>query len=114
MPRYLDFFGNASRAEYWLIHIAAPLLLGLMAWVLMQVWFSTLLLTGGVLITAWLCLATAVRRCREAGISPWWTASFFLPYLNLIALVVIGVLAPKAESATPAFSAGDAPRETPL
>jgi uncharacterized membrane protein YhaH (DUF805 family) len=37
-------------------------------------------------------LATAIRRCRDAGISPWFTLSFLVPYINFIVFIVFGVL----------------------
>jgi uncharacterized membrane protein YhaH (DUF805 family) len=37
-------------------------------------------------------IATSIRRCRDAGINPWFTLSFLLPYINFIVFIVFGVL----------------------
>jgi uncharacterized membrane protein YhaH (DUF805 family) len=44
------------------------------------------------LTLTWTMLATAIRRCRDAGISPWFTLSFLVPYINFIVFIVFGVL----------------------
>ena len=49
-----------------------------------------LLITSATL--TWAMLATSIRRCRDAGISPWFTLSFLVPYLNFIVFIVFGVL----------------------
>jgi len=106
--KYFSFNGVANRSEYWAVVFIA---LGLS--------FFTLVLAGivtevvpllGVLfylvavVTSVAGLvavtATTARRCADAGISKWFTALIFVPYVALIADIVFGVIptaAPKSE-----------------
>jgi uncharacterized membrane protein YhaH (DUF805 family) len=98
--QYLAFEGNSNRSEYWGVYLATWLILAIVTML-----FFVLTLTGiiGVvlgsiilLVTSatltWAMLATSIRRCRDAGISPWFTLSFLVPYLNFIVFIVFGVL----------------------
>lgn len=41
----------------------------------------------------WICVATSVRRCHDAGMSGWWIVVFIIPILGtLLALFVLGFL----------------------
>lgn len=98
--KYLMFEGLATRSEYWAIY--------LLTWVF--VFVSTLLffilsLSGPVGILAgaglmlatcvflvWLMIATAVRRCRDAGINTLFVLSLIIPYINFIIFIVFGCL----------------------
>jgi uncharacterized membrane protein YhaH (DUF805 family) len=98
--QYLAIEGNSNRSEYWGVYLATWLILAIVTML-----FFVLTLTGiiGVvlgsiilLVTSatltWAMLATSIRRCRDAGISPWFTLSFLVPYLNFIVFIVFGVL----------------------
>jgi uncharacterized membrane protein YhaH (DUF805 family) len=49
-------------------------------------------------ITIWLDLATAVRRCRDAGINPWFVLTILIPYLGWIAVIVFGCIASESKN----------------
>jgi uncharacterized membrane protein YhaH (DUF805 family) len=98
--QYLSIEGNSTRSEYWGVYLATWLILAIVTML-----FFVLTLTGiiGVVVGSiislvtsatltWAMLATAIRRCRDAGISPWFTLSFLVPYLNFIVFIVFGVL----------------------
>jgi len=98
--KYLEFTGRATRSEYWGVYIASWLLI-----IVAMFLFFLLSLSGpfGILVGAllllsagfgltWLVVATAVRRCRDAGINPWFTVSLIIPYINFIVFIVFGVL----------------------
>jgi uncharacterized membrane protein YhaH (DUF805 family) len=98
--RYFDTEGRATRSEYWGVYLATWLILAVVTLL-----FFVLTLTGSVgvavgsiimLLTSatltWAMIATAIRRCRDAGINPWFTLSFLLPYVNFIVFIVFGLL----------------------
>jgi uncharacterized membrane protein YhaH (DUF805 family) len=98
--QYRSIEGNSTRSEYWGVYLATWLILAIIT---MIFFVLTLIGTIGVvvgsiilLITSatltWAMLATSIRRCRDAGISPWFTLSFLVPYLNFIVFIVFGVL----------------------
>jgi uncharacterized membrane protein YhaH (DUF805 family) len=111
MNEFLDFYGNATRSQYW----AIQLVLFLIGFVLglFLVTLAGLGETGAILalifllvfaiISIWLTIATAVRRCRTIGINPWWAVTIVVPYIGWIALIVLGVLPPKKEDVTEVF-----------
>jgi uncharacterized membrane protein YhaH (DUF805 family) len=98
--QYITTEGRATRSEYWGVYLSTWLILAIVT-----VLFFILTLTGmmGIVIGSiimivtaltltWAMLATAIRRCKDAGISPWFTLSFLVPYINFIAFIVFGVL----------------------
>jgi len=100
MTRYFSFNGVAKRQEYWAVIVIAFALafvttLFTEAFVLMNTegaLFGLLFLLAGLVALIWVQLATAVRRCRDAAISPWWVVLFVIPYINFIVTIVFGVL----------------------
>lgn len=103
MLRYFDFTGLATRQEYW-----AVIFIVFAATFTGYIVLEGLLLSGAtglhlgvfgifalVIAGVWLQFATAARRCRDAGISPWWVLLFFIPYVNLVATIVYGCLQSK-------------------
>lgn len=52
----------------------------------------------GVLML-WPGISVMVRRCHDLGWSGWWTLVAFIPYLGLLALVIVGGFVPGAPSA---------------
>lgn len=99
MKKYLSFKGTAKKQEFWAITLLSSLLgfiLGAAAligssdarMIEIGIFFNAVL----VVILLWLNLATAVRRCRDAGISPRWVILYLVPYVGVIALVVFGSL----------------------
>ena len=103
--KYLTTDGTATRSEYWGVYLATWLILAI---VTMLFFVFTLTGTTGVVIGSiimiasavtltWAMLATSIRRCRDAGISPWFTLSFLLPYINFIVFIVFGLLKSEPE-----------------
>lgn len=101
MKKYLSFYGNSSRTEFWAINIVGYTLIfvTLVAAMLsieteeaVHITMSWLVALVTFIATIWAELAVTARRCRDAGISPVWTISIFLPYVGFIAWIVIGVL----------------------
>jgi len=98
--QYLTIEGRATRSEYWGVYLSTWLILAMVTLL-----FFILTLAGMVgiiigsivmLVTAitltWAMLATSIRRCRDAGINPWFTLSLLVPYINFIVFIVFGVL----------------------
>lgn len=103
MGKYLSFNGTAGRSEYWGVTIITFVVF-MIAIVIGMALFATTetsgMILGGLLMLVatvfyiWYFLAVTIKRCREAGINPWWTASCFLPYVGFIPWIVFGCLAP--------------------
>lgn len=95
---YFKFEGTATRSEYWgvtFISIAVLAAVALLAVLCAGVIGSAAagLITIAVLLAGiWATVATTVRRCRDAGINPWFTALVFIPYVAVPACIVFGVL----------------------
>jgi hypothetical protein len=109
--KYFAFEGKASRSEYWgtylistavLLCIVIPICFAILAislpLTIIVVGFagialSLLLLCVGGVLTFWLYAATAVRRCIDADISPWFALTLLLPPpFSTIPFVVFGCL----------------------
>lgn len=98
--KYLEFTGKATRSEYWGVYLASWLLLIVAMFLFFLLSLSgpfgilagALTLLGSGFVLTWLVVATAVRRCRDAGINPWFTVSLIIPYINFIVFIVFGVL----------------------
>lgn len=101
MEKYFYFTGFATRSEYWavqLLSLPIMLLLALLAAGFAAMGTSGLIASGVFLVLmvigiSWLVLATTARRCRDAGINPWFTLALFIPYFSIVPWVVFGVLA---------------------
>ena len=103
MRQYFSFEGESRREVYWAVTVI-NLLVGAVVVPIIGTAFTAsgmhpltvlaivILLSPLWVGPVWLQLATAARRCREAGINPFWAATVFLPYLAVIPMVVIGVL----------------------
>ena len=108
--KYFAFTGKASRSEYWGTYIISCLLstialllalvffvvsspftiilIGFMGWAV-----SLAILCAGFVLSIWLCAATAVRRCNDAGINPWFSVTLLLPPpLGTIPFIIFGCL----------------------
>lgn len=105
MKQYLKFDGYATRSEFWgvyVISVVLGMISGAVVGVSLAADFSALLVISGIAMLAvmvlgtWAIVATAVRRCNDAGINPWWVAAGFIPYIGAIVWIVIGVLKPAA------------------
>ena len=112
MEKYFKFEGVATRSEYWGVMIIATLLafvfglfggfalgFGGSAGSTLGAIFGGLVLLATIVVSAWVSIATCVRRCRDAGINVWWTLGAFVPYVGWIVAIVIGCLKTDVQSA---------------
>jgi uncharacterized membrane protein YhaH (DUF805 family) len=98
--KYISFEGKATRSEYWGVYLATWLVLAIVTMLFFVLTLSgivgiiigSMIMIFSSLALTWAMLATAVRRCRDAGINPWFTLSFLVPYINFIVFIVFGVL----------------------
>ena len=98
--KYLSFDGRATRSEYWAVNLITYLGLILVGLVSVLITMSGLfgaivaglLFLSSLVLVAWAMLATTARRCRDAGINPWFTCAVFIPYLAVIPWIVFGCL----------------------
>ena len=98
---YLMFEGTATRSEYWGVTFIS--LAALVAVAFAATLFAGIIGDGGaaisgitiiiaLIVAVWATVATTARRCRDAGINPWFTLLVFIPYVAIPACVVFGVL----------------------
>ena len=101
MEQYFKFEGTSSRSEFWGINIVGGIAAFVLAFVGAAIAGTSTgfgLAVGVILLIAtfvaaiWLGLATAVRRCRDAGLNPWWAAATCVPYIGWIVFIVLGCL----------------------
>lgn len=101
MEQYFKFDGSATRSEYWGVNILA----GIAAAILIiigaaiagtgsgaGVAFGFILIIAAFVAALWITLATTVRRCKNAGINPWWTLATIIPYVGTIVFIVLGCI----------------------
>lgn len=106
MDKYLKFDGLATRSEYWgvilvswvLAFVAGLLMVGFMAAGSVGAVVGVFMALAVVVVTTWAGLATTARRCRDAGINPWFTLTLFIPYVNFVTMIVFGVLDSKPQT----------------
>jgi uncharacterized membrane protein YhaH (DUF805 family) len=105
MKKYFNFYGAASRQQHWAVFViltlisivgSVPLFLTASLGIAVFVPFSL----GFLLFVTWCFLATSARRCRDAGFSPWWSLLYFIPYANVVFIIVAGVLKTKPGGST--------------
>jgi uncharacterized membrane protein YhaH (DUF805 family) len=101
MEKYFYFKGLATRSEYWAVQLLTmPIMVvlalfaaGIATMGTAGIMAAGVFLFGVVIMISWLVLATTARRCRDAGINPWFTLAIFIPYFAIVPWVVFGVLA---------------------
>ena len=108
MEKYFSFQGNSARSEYWGVNILGGIAAFVLAFIgaaiagsstgTFGVAFGSMLLIATLVAAIWLSLATAVRRCRDAGINVWWAAAICIPYIGWIVSIVLGCIKTDAES----------------
>ena len=117
MEQYFKFDGSATRSEYWgvniLAGIAAAILIIIGAAIAstgsgIGIAFGFILIIAAFVAAIWITLATTVRRCKNAGINPWWTLATIIPYLGTIVFIVLGCLKTETAVAVPASPKTDA------
>lgn len=107
MEKYFYFTGFATRSEYWAVQLLSlPIMLAL---ALLSAGVAALgsvgLVAAGfllfvmIIMLGWLALSTTARRCRDAGINPWFTLALFIPYFSIVPWVVFGCLSTENRAA---------------
>lgn len=102
MEKYFSFTGTSTRSEYWGVNVIAAICAFILAF------FGTivvgtgenafLIAVGAAILVAtfagalWLSIATAVRRCRDAGLNVWWAIAICIPYIGWIVSIVLGCI----------------------
>lgn len=101
MEKYFKFNGVAARSEYWAVMIIAffaSFTVGFIGGMFLAAGSNVALALGAALVvgaivaSAWLVIATTVRRCRDAGINVWWTLAACVPYIGFVVAIVIGAI----------------------
>lgn len=101
IEKYFSFYGRAARSEYWGTQIVSYIIffvVAMLAALVSTAGGPSLTIAIGVFIflmvipLTWVIMATTARRCRDAGINPWFTATIFIPYLAIIPWIVFGCL----------------------
>lgn len=98
--QYLTTEGKATRSEYWGVYLSTWLILAVVTMLffvftltgIVGIIIGSFLMIATSILLTWAMIATAIRRCRDAGINPWFTLSFLVPYINFIVFIVFGVL----------------------
>lgn len=99
MP-YFNLQGKSKRSEYWAMNLfcyVALILAGLISALSMMsgvfgVIIGIIFMLSVSVALVWLVMAVTVRRCRDIGISPWFTVSLLIPYIAIIPFIVFGCL----------------------
>lgn len=100
LRKYFSFDGTLTRSEYWAVYLVT---IGLLFPVMFVVGALSMIGLLGVLLgTAILCFVlvsyiivyatTSVKRCRDAGLSPWFTLALLIPTINFVCWIVFGCL----------------------
>jgi uncharacterized membrane protein YhaH (DUF805 family) len=101
MEKYFKFDGVSTRSEYWAVMIIAffaSFAVGFIGGMFLVAGSNIALAVGVALVlaaivaSAWLVIATTVRRCRDAGINVWWTLGACVPYVGFVVAIVIGAI----------------------
>lgn len=103
---YLNIFlpqGKLSIKEFW--HTQLILLVGFLAIFAVSLFFAgtagegspktLFIISIGFVLMFWGNLMSVIKRCRDAGINTLWTIAIFLPYVGLVAWLVISFLKTK-------------------
>lgn len=98
--RYFEFDGVSTRSEYWAINLICYVGLVLSAILSLIFTMSGILgMVSGIMfmmaacvVLVWLVFSVTIRRCRDIGISPWFTAALLIPYIAFIPFIVFGCL----------------------
>ena len=116
----VKFNGYASRSEYWKLWICWTLILSVVAVItigrilfgmisgamnlqfdpgmLKQLIIMYLVLIPISIYVGLILIGVTVRRCRDIGISPFWTLATLVPYINCVSVLIIGILDTNSES----------------
>lgn len=98
--KYFNFDGTITRSEYWAIYLVT---IGLLFPIMFVVGILSMLgMLGMLLGTSILCFTlvsfiivyatTSVKRCRDAGLNPWFALALLIPTVNFVCCIVFGCL----------------------
>lgn len=97
MRFYLSVQGRTGRKAYWLFYISPVVLIGvafgfLISTVYIPARSAWVLLIAPAPLLVWVGIAVSVKRLHDIGRSGWWTILCFVPYLNYVAVPVLGII----------------------
>jgi len=100
LRKYFSFDGTSTRSEYWGVYLVTigllfPILfiVGILAMFgLLGIVLSTTLSVFVLVAFTIVYAATSVKRCRDAGINPWFTLALLIPTVNFACWIVFGCL----------------------
>ena len=97
IEKYFSFTGRATRSEFW-----GVLLICYLAVMPLIVLIAALLGTLGaivafvsIILSFYLMFATSARRCRDAGINPWFS---LVTFVTIVPIIVFGCLPTEKET----------------
>lgn len=111
IKKWFSFSEVVTKKEYWItlsILIISTVLLEILG-VLIFLQFATftketihsilfyslivglLIIVGLIFLITWLEFALLAKRCNSIGISKYWSILLFVPYINFITIIVIGL-----------------------
>ncbi len=111
LKQWFSFEGIITRKQYWLsllVIFTATILLEFLGFVgfvylthtdshsqhhLLLIYsflFAAIIFLGLIISITWIEFALVSKRCRDIGINPFWSLLLLIPYVNLIAIIVIG------------------------
>jgi len=98
--KYFNFDGTITRSEYWAVYlitigllIPVMFVVGVLSWLgVLGMLLSTALLVFVLVAFTIVYATTSVKRCRDAGISPWFTLALLIPTVNFVCWIVFGCL----------------------
>jgi uncharacterized membrane protein YhaH (DUF805 family) len=100
---YFSMQGRTGRRAYWLFLILPLFLVGFMLGLFIRTFhisllFGAALLLALVLLLFWISVAVSVKRLHDFGRSGWWVIACFIPYVHLVAFLVLGLIPGQADS----------------
>lgn len=101
MKKYFAFSGTATRSEYWGVNVLMSVIFfgAVMIGAVIAgeqsaaaTLIGSLVILAGSIASLWTLLAVAIKRCRDAGLNPWWILAELIPYVGFVVWIVIGVV----------------------
>jgi uncharacterized membrane protein YhaH (DUF805 family) len=97
MEKYFSFSGRSTRSEFWgvlLICYLAVMPFIVLLSVLLGV-IGSIVAFVSLILSFYLMFATSARRCRDAGINPWFS---LVTFVTIIPIIVFGCLPTEKET----------------
>lgn len=85
--------GTAARSQYWGTIIISWFAVGF-GIVMTESGGPLVALLGLAVLVAciWCLIAVTIKRCRDAGLTPWWTVGTVIPLIGWIVAIALGVV----------------------